>query len=527
VGVLASEFLDIGWLIGLGVGIAGLVIGQGILRTLVRLRVPWWPSVAGGLLVLGPAAGLLVGAWVSAGTTDAVAFASGDATVAARIGWSLVLFFAASTAYGLVRSFLSSRLAQEELGIRIPGLIFDAGRLFLWIAMVFVVIVTVWHGRQVVTQVLAVAGLSTLVIGLALQETLKNFIAGMAIVIEGTYAIGDWIFIGEDEGEVISITRRTTKIRNRMGDVVTVPNSLVTMGKVRNESKPTPLHAELVFAWAGYDAHPNHVRNVIREAVLEVPKVLREPAPVIRLARFHESGVEYEAKLWMSDVASAPDIRSDARVQIWYHFRRAGIRHPFPVRDVHQRAAEPVDPRSERASALARLRTVPFFAALPEELIERLAEGVTLRDYAAGEAVCRQGQAGDTCYVVDAGSVSVSVGDGRQAERQVAVLGVGSLFGEMSLLTGEPRSATVRAREDTRLVGIGSDTLRVALERAPDLAVRLAEVATLRKEGLLEARAALDAAASARVSASTRRLSDLIVRFFRLPTDGIPRPPGT
>jgi small-conductance mechanosensitive channel len=308
--VLVGEILGIGWLLGLGVGIAGLVIGQGILRTLVRLRVPWWPSVAGGLLVLGPAAGLLVGAWVSAGTTGAVAFGSGDATVPARLGWSLVLFFAASTAYGLVRSFLSSRLAQEELGIRIPGLIFDAGRLLLWIAMVFVVIVTVWHGRQVVMQVLAVAGLSTLVIGLALQETLKNFIAGMSIVIEGTYTIGDWIFIGEDEGEVLSITRRTTKIRNRMGDVVTVPNSLVTMGKVRNQSKPTPLHAEFVFAWAGHDAHPNQVRDVIREAVLEVPKVLREPAPVIRLARFHESGVEYEAKLWLSDVAAAPDIRS-------------------------------------------------------------------------------------------------------------------------------------------------------------------------------------------------------------------------
>jgi len=524
--VLASGILDVGWLVGLGVGIAGLVIGQGILRALVRLKVPWWPSVAGGLLALGPAAGLLVGAWLAVGSTDAVAFGSGDAPVAARIGWTLVLFFAASTAYGLIRSFLSSRLAQEELGIRIPGLIFDAGRLFLWIGMVFVVIVTVWHGRQVVMQVLAVAGLSTLVIGLALQETLKNFIAGMAIVIEGTYTLGDWIFIGEDEGEVLSITRRTTKIRNRMGDVVTVPNSLVTMGKVRNESRPTALHAEFVFVTVTYDSHPNHVRDVIREAVLEVPKVLREPAPVIRVAKFGESGVEYEAKLWLTDVASAPDIRSDARVQIWYHFRRAGIRPAYPVRDVRERPPEAADPKGERAAALRRLRTVPFFTALPEELIERLAEGATVRDYAAGEAVCRQGQAGDACYVVDAGSVAVAVGNGRDAERQVAVLGVGSLFGEMSLLTGEPRSATVRAREDTRLVGIGSDTLRVALERAPELAVCLAEVATLRKEGLLEAQAALDAAANARVQASSRRLSDVIVRFFRLPADGRPRPPG-
>ncbi len=524
--MLASEVLGVGWLIGLGVGIAGLVLGQGILRALVRLRVPWWSSVAGGLLALGPAAGLLVGAWLAVGKAEAVAFGSGDAHLAARAGWSLVLFFSATTVYGLVRSFLSSRLAQEELGIRIPHLIFDAGRLLLWIAMVFVVVVTVWHGQQVVMQVLAVASVGTIVVGLALQETLKNFIAGMAIVVEGTYAIGDWVFIGEDEGEVVSITRRTTKLRNRAGDVVTVPNSLVTAGKVRNESRPTPLHAEFIQVSAAYDAHPNHVRDVIREAVLEVPKVLREPPPVIRLQRFNESGVDYEAKLWITDVASAPDIRSDARVQVWYHFRRAGIEIPVPVREVRQRAPAAADPKGERAAAFARLRTVPFFAALPEDLIERLAEGATLRDYAKGEAVCRQGQAGDTCYVVDTGSVAVSIGDGRDAERQVAEMGAGSLFGEMSLLTGEPRSATVRAREDTRLLGIGADTLRAALERAPELALRLAEVATLRKEGLLEARAQLDAAASARVKASTHRLSDLIVRFFRLPTDGKPRPPS-
>jgi small-conductance mechanosensitive channel/CRP-like cAMP-binding protein len=512
---LAFDVTSFGWVLGLAVALAGIVLGQAILRTLVRLKVPWWGSVAAPLLVFGPAIGLLVGTWVHAGDASAVAL-GGEATwLGARIGWSLLVFFAADAAFDLVRAFLSSRVVQEEFGLRIPSLLFDLTRLILWILLVFAIISRIWHAEKAVAAALGLGAALSLAVALAMQETLKNVIAGLAIVTEGMYRIGDWVWIGDEEGEVVGISRRTTKIRTRRADIVTFPNSLVTMGKVRNESRPTPVHAELLLVNAAYDAPPNRVRDVMRRALLEVPKVLQNPPPLFRLVRFAESGVEYEVKLFLTDLAALNDIRSDAMIQIWYHFHREGIEIPYPVREVRRRPrGAGTDDRAK--VVLACLRAVPFFQALPDDLLGVLARDARLVEFGASERVVLQGEAADACYVVESGRLAVFVSDGAR-ERQVATLGAGDLFGEMGLLTGEPRSATVRALDDARLVAVGSSALGAALERSPELAHALAEVAMLRKEGLLEARASLDAAARARVDAGTKRLREVIKRFFRLP----------
>jgi CRP-like cAMP-binding protein len=270
------------------------------------------------------------------------------------------------------------------------------------------------------------------------------------------------------------------------------------------------------------------VRDALRRAVAEVPRILGTPAPIFRLKQFADSGVEYQVKVWVEDIANMPDILSDLRVQIWYHFRRAGIEIPYPIRDVRERPPAVEDPESKPRAILERLRSVPFFDALPAELLTILSRDAGLSEYGAGERVVQAGESGDTAYVVDSGRLAVLISDGK-AERQVATFSPGDFFGEMSLLTGEPRSATVRAIDDARLVTIGSTSLRAALERAPDLAQRLAEVAALRKEGLLEARAALDATSKARVADQAYRLRELITRFFRLPDSagatGSQRPP--
>ncbi len=476
----------------------------------------------------GPALGLLAGAWLTQGDLAAVLFWGDAGHPVARVGWSLLFFFGATGVYGLVTRFLTSHLVVEELGLRIPEVFIDLGRFVLWVIMIFVIVGGVWRRPDLFTALFTAGAATTLVLGLALQDTIKNFIAAWAIVGEGVYTIGDWVWLGDDEGEVISVTRRTTKLRTRTGDVVTIPNNLVTASKVRNQSKPTPAHAEFVFVRAAYDAPPNRVRDCLHRAVREVPKILAFPAPALRLRRFDESSVEYEAKIWITELAARDDILSDLRVQIWYHFQREGIEFPYPVRELRQRATA-VEPPETRAQAIfSRLKSVPFFAALPEDVLSVLARDAGLVRFGAGERVVLQGEAGEACYVVDDGRLAVLLAQGR-TEQQVAILSKGDLFGEMSLLTGEPRAATVRAVGDARLVVVGSSSLRTALERSPDLATQLAEIATLRREGLLEARAALDAAARARVDAQSHRLRELIRRFFKLPdaaaTAPAPRPP--
>lgn len=506
----------LGWTAGAAVAVVALLVAISFVKLLARMKVAWWPSLVAPAAAVGPALGLLAGAWLTRGELAAVAFWTPEGHPAARVGWSLLLFFSATGAYGLVTRFLTSRLVVEELGLRIPEVFIDLGRFVLWVIMVFVIVGGIWQRSDLFTALFTAGAATTLVLGLALQDTIKNFIAAWAIVGEGVYTIGDWVWLGEDEGEVVSVTRRTTKLRTRQGDIVTVPNNLVTASKVRNQSRPTRAHAENVRVQAAYDAPPNRVRDCLHRAVREVPKLLQSPAPAFRLRQFADSGVEYEAKVWMDDVGARDDILSELRVQIWYHFQREGIEFPYPVRELRRRVAATEAPEVKARAIFTRLKSVPFFGALPEDVLAVLARDASLVRFGAGERVVLQGEPGDACYVVDDGKLSVLIAEGR-TEQQVAVLSTGDLFGEISLLTGEPRGATVRAIGDARLVVVGSSSLRTALERSPELATQLAEVATLRREGLLEARAALDAAARARVDAQSHRLRELIRRFFKLP----------
>jgi small-conductance mechanosensitive channel/CRP-like cAMP-binding protein len=535
---MTAEPAAVAWGVGIVVALAGLFVGGYFVKLLARHRVAWWPALIGPAAAFGPGIGLLVGSYLATGTLDSLAFwvrsveadpAKGidavvGATAAARAGWSFIAFFGAIGAYGLVARFLLSRIVTEELGLRIPEVFIDLGRVVLWAAMAFVVVGFIWQRTDFFSALFTVSAVSGAVILFALKDTFTNFISAWTIFGEGIFSIGDWIVVGDDEGEVISITRRTTKIRTRAGDAVTIPNGQVTSGKVRNESRPTPAHAEYMHVQVAYDAPPNRVRDILRRAVLEVPQIVSEPAPKFRLKNFSESGIDYQVKAWIEDIAHIPDILSDLRVQIWYHFQREGIEFPYPVREIRRRAAQASDPAAKSRSIHERLKSVPFFEALPEHLLALLSRDAGLVGFGAGERVVQVGEAGDTCYVVDAGRLAVLVSDG-QIDRQVHEFRPGDLFGEMSLLTGEPRSATVRALEDSQLVSVGSSALRAALERAPELALRLAEVATLRREGLLHARAALDAAARARVEAGSHRLRELIKRFFKLPEHPTPAPP--
>src|SRR5207244_788527 len=110
------------------------------------------------------------------------------------------------------------------------------------------------------------SAVGTIIVGLALQETLANFFAGIGIVSEGTYHLGDWVWLGEEEGEVVHISRRTTKIKTRTNDVVTMPNRLVAANKVRNQSLPTTVHAEMLYVNAPYRVPPNRVREILKRA---------------------------------------------------------------------------------------------------------------------------------------------------------------------------------------------------------------------------------------------------------------------
>jgi CRP-like cAMP-binding protein len=286
-------------------------------------------------------------------------------------------------------------------------------------------------------------------------------------------------------------------------------------------SQPKPVHGHAVEVSAPYGEAPGRVRQVLAEAVLDVEGVLRQPPPRARVVRFDASGVVYELVYYLDDFPRIYDLQGEVLSRVWYAFRRHGIKLPYPGADVHFRDAVKVatEARVAETEHVADLLSgVEFLEALTSEQFARLASQAQIVPYPAGASVVRQGDEGDSLFVVVEGRVEVSVhAAGGGPEQRLATLGPGDYFGEMSLLTGAPRSATIRTVEETRLLVLRKDAVRPLLIADPTVPERLSKTLARRQA---ERDHALHRAATAEHEGSgmdrASHLLGLMRRFFGL-----------
>ena len=283
-----------------------------------------------------------------------------------------------------------------------------------------------------------------------------------------------------------------------------IPNSVVAKHEIVNLSQPTPLHGQTLDVPVVLTESPNRVRQALIEAALQVDGVLSDPLPRAGVLRFEPGAVCYRLTYWIQDFSRALDIEGQVPAHVWYAFRRAGVRIPFPVSDVRWRDAALTE-AGERQSGARPARPAPARGRFPggadSEELDRLAAGARLAPYPAGMIVVREGDGGDSLFVIASGRIEISARSAvSRGDRVLAVLGAGDYFGEMSLLTGAPRSATCRSLEDAELLILTADTLRPLLVHDPAAAERLSQAMARRKvedEGLVPVAAAAMAPAPA------------------------------
>ena len=337
------------------------------------------------------------------------------------------------------------------------------------------------------------------VIGLALQDVLSNVAAGIALQIESPFVRGDWVRMSDHEGEVTQINWRSLTLRTRENHHVVLTNSNVASGVIINFARPERAQAEDVYVGVAYWHPPEIVRSVLIQAAFGSAGVLNRPHPRAYVHKFDDSAVLYRVRFWVDNVAELPSIRDGVRTRIWYGLDRAGLTIPFPIRTVHmahdaERREE--KERSERHTAMFNaLRPVELLAPLGEERLALLAEGAHLERFAPGESIVRQGADGETMYVVRSGRARVEVADDHGGTAVVARRGPGEYFGEMTLLTGEPRSASVLAELETEVVTLGRDAFAGILLAEPAVAETLSEVLTRRNMALGESLAEIESVA--------------------------------
>lgn len=331
---------------------------------------------------------------------------------------------------------------------------------------------------------LTTSALLTAVIGLSLQETLGNLFAGLAIQAQRPFDVGDWIqFDKEHVGKVLEINWRATRVLTIENVEVILPNGAVAKAPLHNFSRPTRRVRREVKVTASYDASPGRVRALLLEGIENARGVLREPPPSVVAREFTDRGVVYDVRFFIDDFDSRDVIEGDVRERLWYALERAGLRIPYPTRRIEFAPPElaALD-RPRDAAAEALLTQSKLFEHLSPEDVQTLARQSTRRLYARDERIVRQGEAGAEMYLVDKGRVRVSTHTLPPAT--LADLGRGDFFGEMSLMTGEARSADVTALEETSVLVIDRDALAPILQANPKAAERIGEALSARAESL-------------------------------------------
>ena len=343
-------------------------------------------------------------------------------------------------------------------------------------------------------ELLTTSAVGAVVVGFALQDTLGNAFAGLAIQSEKPFNVGHWIRVGEFEGRVAEVTWRATKLRTKSGNFIIVPNNIIAKEAITNYSEPAvPTRLELEVG-ASYSASPPAVKAAMHEAMSQAGLVLKTPVPDVLLVAFDASSMNYRARFWVEDYQFDEEARDQVRVAIHYAFARRGIEIPYPIQVEYSRDWPAPDAATLQRERERIVAGVDLFATLTDQQRTEIAQATVTRTFGSAEAIVRQGEPGQSMYVVSSGQVVVLVGPDR---REVATIEAGGYFGEMSLLTGEPRSATVVARGETVVLELDVELFRKFGQDSPGAVEQIGLAAAARRAELDRVKIATQGAAVA------------------------------
>ena len=322
------------------------------------------------------------------------------------------------------------------------------------------------------------------VVALALQDTLGNLFAGIALHMEETYEIGDVVHSGDYMGIVEGVSWRATRIRGFNNQMIVLPNSVIA--RERLEIFPrNNLNARVISVGVDYNVAPATVIGILTQVAAHVDGVARELPCFARVSAFGDSAVVYEIKYFTRDYSARDRIDADIRKAAWYALRRNGISIPFPIRSFQPYTPPSGERQVTPEETFRRLRDVDVLEPISDEALQTVTAAVRLHFYSKGEAILRHGTTGDSMFVVHVGTVVVRLPDDSMTGwHQVAQLGPGSVFGEMALLTGEMRAADVVAMTDVVALEIGKESLQPILASHPDLAGAISHQMMQRREAL-------------------------------------------
>jgi hypothetical protein len=315
---------------------------------------------------------------------------------------------------------------------------------------------------------LAALGVGSIVLGLALQDTLSSLLSGFTLIASRQFREGDWLEIGEHIGKVIHVNWRSVTLLNRDEDVIILPNSDLANGQFTNFSTPYPRHVENIFFDFSFDDAPYKVKQILIDAALKTEGVLAEPLPQVFLISYDEFTVRHQVRFYLEDYANLPQIRDRFVSSIWYAAKRGGITFPTRSHEVFMMKPEPQgDPTYKRFLAL--FLDSSLFRGRDNAILTDMAKHSESLNFAAHEFIIQQNTDSDCFFMLVGGTVKEMYTDAKGNKHDIANLESGEFFGLVSLVKNEADRTSIIAITDVEVIQIDETQAHRLFEKDPRL----------------------------------------------------------
>ncbi len=391
--------------------------------------------------------------------------------------WICVLHAALS----LLNAIIFEQAKADTWRARVPKLLIDLFRLFLVLLGVAIVLAKVWNAD--LAGLVTALGVSSIVIGLALQDTLGSVMSGIALIFERPFSVGDWLEVDDLKGQVIDINWRAVRLQTFEREMVIIPHKLIGNAIIRNFSRPIAIHAERIRHGFSYNDPPNLAKHVLLTTALETEGILKTPAPEIFTISYDDFAITYEVKFFIDDYSHVESIRDRFMSRIWYAAQRNNLTIPFPIRTLYHFNGPTSQAQGSSKKFTESLQSLPAFVPLqnPNAVADGIANGINLQHYGAGEKVIWQGINNNALYIVIAGTAMMSVCDREHLEHELLTIKTGEFFGEMTLFSGETSPISVTAIADLEVMMLSAHAVNQMIDRQPSFAREISQILETRR----------------------------------------------
>ena len=394
-----------------------------------------------------------------------------------------VLVAVTVAALQVIRYFTNRARERADVpGVRhVPQLVLMLPRLLVIILVGWLLFTAVWDVD--LSGLFAALGVTSLIISLALQDTLSGLASGLLLLGDRPFNAGDWIEVEGLEGRVVDLNWRSSRIQDRNGDLFVVPNASISKATVINYDEPAHLHRVVYDVQVAYSNPPTRAKEMLLAAALATEGVLEDPPPDIKVKQTDDPLMGYQAQMWIEDYTYAPRVKSDFGSLIWYQSHRMGVPLPSPAFDLyhHDPIQEAADAALSVEDLAERIQQTPALSEINEADVEILARSAGQARFSRGEDILVPGAVNRDVWILWGGRARMMAAD--HPERFVD-LADGDVFGLLSRSSRAMVPPAVMALTDCEVIRIDAEAASAVAGRNPGVTDALNQILTSRSRRL-------------------------------------------